>query len=378
MSRQTAFTGIQSDLEAGAMSPARVGRSTTSSAPQVFRISLGAICLLLLPAAAFADGVAWGECDLDGALSSGKPVMVEIYARWCTACRVAERSTFLKKEFAEAAAAFSAIRCDGETGKGAEIFEKYRVTAFPTLLFLDSKGKEIDRLLDLDDAAPLAAEMKDIAAGKSPLAELSKRADKEKDNLKLWYDVGARWAFRADEEKAKKYLGKILKDDQDNKKGLASKAVYALGKYLFLRGVKKYDSAADQLEQIKRWFPTSPEAKGLNPTLATAFLKAKREGQAVKMMRKAIEENPTEATPYAEFAWFAWRNNYKLEEGLENARKATGLNPKDPEIWDLQAEILFALNKADEAAKSAEEAQKLKADEPYYKEQVERFKKGKK
>lgn len=221
------------------------------------------------------------------------------------------------------------------------------------------------------------ADWKECSAGgmdKAAIAEQARKADAEKDNLELAFKAGALYASIQDGDNAKKYLGKVLEKDKDNKQGLASRSVYVLGKCLFMK-TQNYQAAADQLEQIKKYFPNSPEARGINVLLATAYLQAKREGQAVKLMRKAIETNPNEPVPYLEFARFSQLNGYKLPEGLENGQKAADLNPADPEAWAVLSQIQYDLAKYPESLKSAQEAAKLAPGEARYAQLVEKSKK---
>jgi tetratricopeptide (TPR) repeat protein len=222
-------------------------------------------------------------------------------------------------------------------------------------------GAALFMLLTLLHApAPASENWMDCSTGgldKKGADEIAAKADSAKD-LELAFKAGAVYASIPDPDKAKKYLGLVLTEDKDNVRGLASKAVYVLGKCLFMK-MQNFAAASDQLEQIKKYFPSSPEARGINVLLATAYLKAKREGQAVMMLRKAIAASPNEETPYLEYAKFSSINGYKLEDGLQNAQKATGLNPSNAGAWAVQAEIQSALGKHADALKSAEEAAKL-------------------
>ncbi|MFA6034100.1 MAG: tetratricopeptide repeat protein [Myxococcota bacterium] len=325
---------------------------------------------LAIPTASFA-AIGWNSCDKAAAAPDGAVVMLMIHAPSSVESRAAVKAINASAEFAEAAAGTFAVSCDAGTVKGKEQAERFKAVAFPTVIFLDAKGRETDRLAAFDDMSKSAADVAAIKSGKNISDESARKADKEKENLQVWFDAGSRWAYRGDAEKAKKYLGKVLTADSANKTGLASKSVFILGKYVFLLGSRDYDNASLQLEQIKKYFPASPEARGINVFLATAYLKAKREGQAVKLMRKAVEDNNNEAAPYLEFAQFSLMNSYKLEEGLEKAQKATGLNPANPEAWMVQAKIESALGKTADSLKSAEESAKNCGDDQWYRQEYD-------
>src|SRR4029079_13438579 len=61
-------------------------------------------------------------------------------------------------------------RVDAEKGEGRKISTRYAVRSFPTILFLDSNGNEIDRLAGALAAAAFRANGDRILSGQGPLA----------------------------------------------------------------------------------------------------------------------------------------------------------------------------------------------------------------
>jgi len=82
----------------------------------------------------------------DGMLAAGamkKPVILDFYADWCPPCIAMEESTFPDPRVVREMADFIAIKVD--TQKRIDIESKYGITYYPTIVFLDSKGREITR-----------------------------------------------------------------------------------------------------------------------------------------------------------------------------------------------------------------------------------------
>ncbi|MFH1728933.1 MAG: cytochrome c biogenesis protein CcdA [Pseudomonadota bacterium] len=85
------------------------------------------------------------EGIIEESISNNKKIMIDFYASWCMACKELNKVTFsnedVKKEFAD----FVKIKVDMTKGGSAydqELQYKYNVKGYPTLVFIDSKGKE--------------------------------------------------------------------------------------------------------------------------------------------------------------------------------------------------------------------------------------------
>ncbi len=96
------------------------------------------------------DSEMWYEGDLDSALAEaearGTQVMVEFYAEWCNWCRRLEADTFSVPEVKSELRAMVSIRMDAEK-EGADLAKRFEVDSYPMLIFLDSEGNEMDRIL---------------------------------------------------------------------------------------------------------------------------------------------------------------------------------------------------------------------------------------
>lgn len=319
------------------------------------------------------------KCDLAQlkglARERNTDIIINFYAYWCPACRELYKKISSSDTFKGLLSGYVFARCNGEEGEGERLFNQYKLTAFPTILILNSEGKELERIVDDIDEEKIKKTLEQIKSGKREVDELAKKADANPKDIDLVFNVCMSYIFKADREKAKKYCEKVLKADEKNQKGYASQVLLSLGKYLYFRGLKDYDLAAAHLEQVIKLFPESKEAKSAFIFLISSYIKSGKEGVAVMKLRETIKKNPNSKEPYKTFAYISWKNRWRLDQGIENAKKAADLDPSDDDLWDLLAELYFAKGDKAEALKAIEEAIKLKPSEEYYKEQKERFSK---
>lgn len=87
----------------------------------------------------------WEE-TLQAAEKSGKLIFVDCYTDWCGPCRWMDANVFVAGPVADYYnATFINMKIDMEKGEGVELGRKYKVSSFPTFLFIDSKGEVVHR-----------------------------------------------------------------------------------------------------------------------------------------------------------------------------------------------------------------------------------------
>lgn len=130
---------------------------------------LAALTLLAaVPALAAEAGPepAWIEdasAGLARAAEAGKPILVDIWAVWCAPCKEMDLTTYRDAGVLAGMEGFVPVKVDADRAK--TFIERYRIDAYPTVLFLDEKGKEISRLLGFIGVEDMTARMKAVSAG---------------------------------------------------------------------------------------------------------------------------------------------------------------------------------------------------------------------
>jgi thioredoxin 1 len=107
------------------------------------------------PSKATSRGIAFASLSYDEALSKAnaeqKLVMVDLYTDWCGWCKKMDRETFSDPRVGKATRGMVAIRVNAEKG-GETVARGYRVDGFPVVIFLDGKGREVQRITGFVDA----------------------------------------------------------------------------------------------------------------------------------------------------------------------------------------------------------------------------------
>jgi thiol:disulfide interchange protein len=128
------------------------------------------------PGGAPGRPIAWldsYEKAVASARQAGKPLMADVSTSWCSACKRLDEEVFSRPDVAAASEAFMCVRVDGD--KRADLVKKFKVSGYPTIVFLDQHGKELGRVRGAVPYQVMLEEMK-RAAGQAGAGKPSTRS----------------------------------------------------------------------------------------------------------------------------------------------------------------------------------------------------------
>nr|VUD28976.1 cytochrome c-type biogenesis protein DsbD [Raoultella sp. NCTC 9187] len=105
--------------------------------------------------------------ELDRALAQakGRPVMLDLYADWCVACKEFEKYTFSTPEVQQALKDTVLLQVDvtKNSAQDVALLKHLRVLGLPTILFFNAQGEEqpAQRVTGFMDAAAFSAHLRD-------------------------------------------------------------------------------------------------------------------------------------------------------------------------------------------------------------------------
>lgn len=108
----------------------------------------------------FTDA-AWKDI-LKKAKAENKIIFLDAYASWCGPCKVLQKKVFTQKAVGDLYnARFINVKMDMEKGEGPSLSQLYPLEAYPTMLYIDSEGRVLKKIIGLHTPEDL------IAIGKS-------------------------------------------------------------------------------------------------------------------------------------------------------------------------------------------------------------------
>lgn len=107
-------------------------------------------------------------------------VMMEFYTDWCSWCRRLEEDTFTDPAVVAELEMVVPMRVDAE-GAGEELASRFGVDSYPTMVFIDPDGEEVDRILGYLPPEAFVRQMQRIRTGDTFMACLYRLAEDPAD-----------------------------------------------------------------------------------------------------------------------------------------------------------------------------------------------------
>jgi len=193
---------------------------------------------ILLIALFFAANVSFGQIDfkqgsvsdiLAMAKAQNKIVMVDVMTDWCKWCIELDNKVYAKAEVYEFANTNQInYKIDAEKGEGPDFAKKYKIEGYPSVLFLDGDGNEIDRIYGYVPVKEFKEMIVDYNKGINTFGYLKDEVAKNPDNVEASLKLSDKYAMYGDKDKAKELLNNIIDIDPSNAKGKTDDAKFRL------------------------------------------------------------------------------------------------------------------------------------------------------
>lgn len=217
-----------------------------------------------------------------------KPIMVDFYTSWCKWCKVLEESTYATPQVAKFLGDLVCIRVNAE--KDSLISQKYNIHGFPSILFLNPGGEEIDRIVGYLPPRDFIKEAKGILNGKDVFKVLLEREKKGPADIDLLYKVGEKFDDRGMYGEAKKRFARIVKLDPENKGGKSDDALFGIGRSYLAQ--KEYDKAIKEFNTLVSTYPQADLAADAQLYLGFCYEKKGNKDKAVVTYKKYLSDHP--------------------------------------------------------------------------------------
>ncbi len=200
---------------------------------------------------------------LDLAAQQNKIVMIDFITDWCKWCVETDRKVYTNPEVASFANSNQINwKIDAEKGEGPDLAKKYGVKGYPTIIFADSKGAEIDRIYGYLPAEQFLVKMKDYNAGINTYGSLKKILEENPNDPSANYLIAEKISSSGIQEDITIYLNTTIAQDPNNEKGYTDDAKFMLA-------YKKEDP--NEIIALIKEYPNSEKVKDGYLNLASYY-----------------------------------------------------------------------------------------------------------
>ena len=351
----------------------------------------------------------WAEDPLEKIISNNnnKLILVDFETESCVWCDRLDADTFTdEKVIAFARENLISKKIDAEKGAGPDQKKKYRVRGYPTILFLDKQGVEIDRIVGYRPPEEFLIELNRIKNGENTLSKIIARYKHNEHHYPTQIALAQKYVTLNLPDSARNILDAIYYK-QKRKSQLDFSVAFRLSELYYSIGY--LDNSIDLLDQIVDSGIDSSDSgyfygllykakrdNNIDNLLQYSYLtenidrKKQAYWQIIRILRKEKKEPDLEAEIYtkvvelydSEYKYlpsllnsFAWRMT-QLEKNLDIALEKIDLAleyGEEIKILDTKAEVLWKLKRTDDALKIIEKCILLDPKKKYYREQKNKF-----
>lgn len=172
------------------------------------------------------NGVDFSKLPLDKARAlakvENKKILIDFYTDWCIPCKELDKYIFQDSTISQFLnERYVCLKINAESDYGKKIGKELNLQeAYPTVLLLNSDGKEIDRIIGLITPDKYFQLIKDYTANKNTFDELLKNVDNDKSNLDLKKEIADKYFVRGRLEKAIEYYQHLTDSEKYNSDGM--------------------------------------------------------------------------------------------------------------------------------------------------------------
>ncbi len=260
-------------------------------------------------------------------------------------------------------------RINTDTPEGKKLRAQYKLRGIPTVVLLDAKGDETDRIIGYEDRSGWMKRYLLSLYGVDTLGDYLARAGGE-PGAELCIKIAHKYLDRGDAENTLAWVAKARAAKDGGKPEFAQPLDLAEGLALLST---KPEEGEKKLLALATDPKSGDEGREAFDALARAYKKGNRNKELESLYDKVMAFNGGEKDFLNDYAWTFAERGIALPKALEAAKKAAALSNDDPGVLDTLAEVYFKMGDKKMAVATEDKAIAKEPGEKYYQEQKEKF-----
>ena len=315
----------------------------------------------------------WYKGSLEDAfaLSDDKIIMIDFYTDWCAPCKLLDSDTFTNEEVIQYVDNnFIPIKINAESEYGMPLYEKFKGTGYPMIIFLDKEKNEIDRFYGFYPPNDFILKLNNILSGDHTFPDLLTKYKLGDNSSSTIFELAKKYFSRGEYDDALQLYEKVL-ENKDLSYNMFHETNYSIGM------IKLKNNESNNLEKYIRQYPESFLLKQSIINLLMYYKFNFLEKKELDLYNKYIDRFSNDPLFLNQYSWRMTELNINLDNALQKINLSLSLIENDDKnqamINDTKAEVYWKLGKVDKAIITINESISIDPDNQYYINQKEKF-----
>jgi len=254
-----------------------------------------------------------------------------------------------------------------------DIIQHYKISGFPSVVFVDKDGTEIDRIIGYLPPEEFLKELQRIQRGENTIADYIKRTTENPEDFNLWKILASKYEERGDLQSAVE----VWESVEEANIGDPLTVQYKL--------IELYAHINKDETGLEEFVVNNLDSE-FTPYAFRNIVNIQRRNKNTEAEVKTwinfvhymkLKQIPT-ASFYNSFAWRMSEINMNLDLALEKIRTGIAMVAEDDSsslsgYMDTEAEILWKMGNIEEAVEVIDKCIALQPDDKYFKDQKAKF-----
>ncbi len=166
----------------------------------------------------------------------------------------------------------------------------YGVRSYPTTLILKANGVEVDRLIGYYPPVDFVGGVVNAMSGIGTLEDLINKVSQRPQDIDLLFELGQKYRYRGDYDKAGAYFMQVIALDPANAKGKSAECAFNLAHMQYK--LKNYQAAVDLFRRTSQMFPAAEIAADADLMIGYSYQKANDFKTAKKEYKAFLKKYP--------------------------------------------------------------------------------------
>lgn len=260
-----------------------------------------------------------------------------------------------------------------DSTEGKTLIEHYKISSFPTIVFVDSDSIEIDRIIGYLPPDKFLSELQRIQRGENTITDFINRTIQNPDDFDTWKLLAGKYEDRGDLPSAVEVWESVSEADIGDQ---------VLVNYKLVELYAQINNDVSGLEE----FVVNNLDSEFTPYAFRNIINIQRRSKDIEAEVKTwtnfvhyMELKQTQTAGfYNSFAWRMSEVGENLDLALKKIRHGIAMVAEDDSsnlagYMDTEAEVLWKMGNIDDAVKIIDECIVLQPDDKYFKDQKAKF-----